>query len=265
MCLFLGLGTMGSQKELEIGIMFGETYCKLFEFIINEITKNAYFVIPYVMKLSVHPPNPPKFLSWHAHWKDYEGKIHEDIDPQSFSPRFLKRTVNGFLHSFKLYPFTSDEDVIALSPDLITNAYKEEVVGNRERTTIDVGKTIASFSRGTFYNTRARRLPLLMKSMRRNNPSLLHDDLSILGISQDRIIIPIDQNLMLAFEHSKLMDRLMRTGFGALINPMERAIETITRLNPSVIQRWMPQERIEGFAQEIMSSLKQTEPKIVDF
>lgn len=185
---------MGSQSELEIGMLFGKIYCKFFKFIINEITKNAYLVIPHVMKLSIHPPNPPKFLSWHAHWKDYESKIHEDIDPQYFSPEFLKQTVNNFLHSFKPYPLTSDENVIALSPDLITSACSEEVVGNRKRTTIDVGRTIEAFCRGTFYHTKARRLPLLMERMRRSNPNLLHDDLSILGISQDKVIIPFSQD-----------------------------------------------------------------------
>jgi hypothetical protein len=253
---------MGSQKELEIGILFGETYCKFFKFIINEITKNAYLVIPHVMKLSIHPPNPPRFPSWHAHWKDYENIIHEDIDSQFFSPESLKQMANDFLHSFKPYPLTSDENVIALSPDLITNAYREEVVGNRERTTIDVGRTIKSFCRETFYNTKARRLPLLMKRLRRSNPNLLHDDLSIMGISQDRVIIPFNQDLMVGVEYRKLLENLS-TGSG-LLDSMQRGFEKISRLNPSAIQKLKPQG-IEDFAQEIMNSLKLVEPKILNF
>lgn len=257
---------MGSQSELEIGVLLGETYWKLFKLIVNEISKNAYLVIPHVMKLSMHPPNPPEFPDVHVHWKDFELGIHEDIDPSFFSSEFQKELAIDLLNRFSYYPQNSGEDVIVLPTGFISDACRTETVGSRERMVVDTGRLVETMWRGTFYSTKARMLPLLVTEIMRNNPYLnLHKDLSILGISQDRIIMPIDQDLMLGFEHRELMDNLTRTGFGALVNPMQRAIEIVSRRNPSAIQKWIPQERIEGFAQETMNSLKQIEPKIVNF
>lgn len=257
---------MGSQSELEIGILFGKTYWKFLKFIINEISKNAYLVIPHVMKLSIHPPKPPKHPNTHIHWKDYELGIHEDIDSSFFTSESIEQAATDLLDSFGYYSPDNNEDVILLPTGCLSDVCRREIVRNRERMVVDAGRLIETIWRGTFYSTKARRLPLLVKRIMRNNPNHnLNEDLGFMGISQDRIIIPIDQDLMLGFEHDKLMENLTRTGFGAFMNPMERAIETVLRVNPSVILKWIPQQRIEYFAKETFASLRQTEPNIVNF
>lgn len=132
---------MGSQRELEIGVLFGETYWKLFKFI--EINKSAYFVIPYVLKMSVHPPKPPELPDVHVHWKDLCGLgIHQDVDSSCLTPECLEQAATDLLDSFSYYPPDSDEDVIVLPTGFIPDAYRTETEGKRERSVVDLGRII---------------------------------------------------------------------------------------------------------------------------
>ena len=260
---------LSSQREFEIVVQFGNTYWKLFKFIVNEISKDLYLIFPIPevgLKLSIHSPKPLMFLNRHAHWSSHKLGFHEDIDPSFFSPEYLKESVMEYLESFRYCQPSSDEDVIVLQTNFLTDASKKETLRRKERTIIDFGRLIQTMCKGTFYQTKAKKLPLLIREMERKNPSLdLRKDLSICALSEGRMIIPLSSKTMIEFDHLTFMEKLRRTGFDSLFNPMHRAIETISRINPGAFQTWLPTSDIEGFFEETMNTLKQSEPKIVNF
>ena len=265
----MGLHILSPQREFEVIVQFGDTYWKLFKFIVNEISKDLYLIFPIPevgLKLSIHSPKPLMFLNRHAHWSSHKLGFHEDIDFSFFSPEYLKESAMEFLESFRYCQPSSDEDVIVLQTNFLTDASKKETLRRKERTIIDFGRLIQTMCKGTFYQTKAKKLPLLIREMERKNPSLdLRKDLNICALSEGRMIIPLSSKTMIEFDHLTFMEKLRGSSFDSLFNPMQRAIETISRTNPSAFQKWLPTSHIEGFFEETLNGLKQSEPKIVNF
>ena len=83
-------------------------------------------------------------------------------------------------------------------------------------------------------------------------------------MSQDKMIMPVTPDLMIELEHRRFLEKLGGTGFRAFSDPMQRAIELVSRMNPNAFQRWMP-EGMEGSIHEIVVSMGHSEPKIVSF
>jgi len=259
---------LGSQREFEVGIQFGNTYWKLFKFVVNEVSKDMYvvFLIPDVgLKLSIHSPKPPTYPTMHVHWSSHKLGIHEDIDGGIFSEKHLKESAMGFLESFRCCQPSGDEDVTVF-PTFLTDASRIETLGRKERTVTDIGRLMQTMCKGTFYQTKAKKLPLLIREMKRKDPSLdLRRNLSICALSSDRMIIPLSSKTMIEFDHQTFMEKFRKTGFNSLFNPMENAIETISRNNPNAIQKWLPTSDIEDFFYDTMNAVKQSEPKITTF
>ena len=224
------------------------------------------FLIPDVgLKLSIHSPKPPTYPTMHVHWSSHKLGIHEDIDGGIFSEKYLKESAMGFLESFRYCQPSSDEDVTVF-PTFLSDASRIETLGRKERTVIDLGRLMQTMCKGTFYQTKAKKLPLLIREMKRKDPSLdLRRDLSIWALSSDRMIIPLSSKTMIEFDHLTLMEKLRETGFNSLFNPMERALENISRISPNAFQKWLPTSDIEEFFEETMNTMKQSEPKIVTF
>ena len=260
---------MGLQREFEIGVQFGDTYWKLFKFVVNEISKDLYLIFPIPevgIKLSIHLPKPPIFPNGHVHWSSHKLGFHEDIDASFLSPEYLKESALEYLEGFKYYQPSGDEDVMVLHSNFLAGAFTHKALKTGERTVVDFGRVMEGMMTGTFYQTKARKLPLLIREMERNNLILnQHEDLSICALSEGRIIIPLNSKTMIEFDHHKFMDKLGGTGFGSLFDPMQRAIETISRVNPNAFQKWLPTSNIEQFCKETMNTLKHLEPKIVNF
>lgn len=259
---------MSAYREFEAGVQFGNTYLKLFKFVVNEVSKDTYIVFPIPdvgLKLSIHSPKPPMLPTIHAHWSSHKLGIHEDIDASLFSEKNLQESAMEYLESFRYCQPSSDEEVTVF-PSFLTDASRKEILGRKERTVIDIGRIMQTMCKGTFYRTKAKKLPLLIREMKRKNPSLdLRNDLSICALSENKMIIPLSSKTMIEFDHQTFMEKLRRTGFNSLFNPMERAMETISRISPNVFQKWLPTSDIEEFFEETMNTMKQSEPKIVTF
>jgi len=259
---------LSPQREFEVIVQFGDTYWKLFKFIVNEISKDLYLIFPIPevgLKLSIHSPKPLMSLNRHAHWSSHKLGFHEDID-FSFSPEYLKESAMEFLESFRYCQPAGDEDVMVLRTDFLTDASRKETLRRKERTIVDFGSLMQTMCKGTFYQTKARKLPLLIREMGLKNPSLdLRKDLSICAFSEGRMIIPLSSKTMIEFDHLTFMEKFRGSGFNFLFNPMQRAIETISRTNPSAFQKWLPTPDIESFFEDTLNDLKQSEPKVVNF
>jgi len=247
---------MSPQRRCEFGIQFGESYWKFFEFVVNPVSKDAYWIlsIPDVaLHLSIHSPKPPMYPNWHLHWKSEPLGIDEDVDDTFFSPEDWKVWAMEWLENFKYYEPSSDENVTVFP--LLTDAQRIETLGKRERTIIDAGGFIQTISNGTFYRTKVRKLPLLIKER-------LHGNMNICGLSESGMIMPIDPETMIEIDPRTLnMEKLMRSKIGSLFNPMEKALETVQRTNPNSLQRWFPSPDIDSF----LNSTENSKPKIVDF
>jgi len=251
---------MSPQTRSEFGIQFGNFYWKFFEFKTNPASKDAYWIIPIpevALHLSIHSPKPPRYPNWHLHWKSEPLDIDEDVDDTFFSPEDWKVWAMEWLESFKYYEPSSDENVTVFP--LLTDAQKIETLGRRERTVIDVGRFIQTICNGTFYRTKVKRLPLLM----REKP---YGNMSICAFSENGMIVPIDLETMIEVDPRKMnMEKLMRSNLGSVFDPMEKAFATIQRISPNSFQRWVSSPPVEDFLKETTDLLKHSKPKIIDF
>jgi len=259
---------LGTQREFEIGLQFGNTYWKLLKFKVNKISKDAYMIFPIPdvgLKLSIHSPKPPMFPNSHAHWGSHKLGIEEDVDASFFSPEYLKESAMEYLESFRYCQPSGDEDVLVLH-NFITDSLKQEALRSKERMVVDVGRVMQTMCNGTFYQTKAKKLPLLIRKIVRKDPSLnLRRDLSILALSEGRMIIPLSAKTMIEFDHLTFMEKLRGAGFGSFINPMQRAFETVSRIKPDAFQKWFPASDMEEFLEETTNNFKQSKLKIVNF
>jgi len=258
-----------SERVYEIGLQFGNTYWKFLKFVSNRISKDAYLILPIPdvgLKLSIHSPKPPVLSSWHAHWSSDKLEIHEDVDDSFVSPEYWKESALEFFESFKYSRPSNDEDVIVLRTNFLTDALKRERLKMGERTIVDIGKFLKTMCKGRFYYTKAKKLPRLIHEMMKGETALNpRESLSIVAASPDRMILPLSSKTMIEFDYRKFMERLGGTSFESVFNPMQRAIETISRTNPTAFQRWLPSSSIELFSEETMNVLKQSKPEIVYF
>jgi hypothetical protein len=199
----------------------------------------------------------------HVHWKSEPLDIEEDADASCFSPENLTEVAMNLLESFRYYQPSSNEDVIALQTDFSSDIIRQETL---QRKAVDVGTLIQMMSKGAFYQTQEKKLPLLIQKVKRENPYLdLSEDLSILAFSNDRMIIPLSSKTMVEFDHLTFLDKLRRDSFDSLFNSMQRAIDRISRANPNAFQQWFPYSNVQRYFEETMNSLKQSDPKIIRF
>jgi hypothetical protein len=251
---------MSPQIEREFVVQLGKSYWQLLIFVENPISKDAYWIFPIPdvpLKLSIHLPKPPMHPNLHLHWKSEPLGIHEDVYDSPLSPEDWQVWAMELLENFKFHEPSSDENVTVFP--LLTDAQRIETLGKRERTVVDVGRFMQTICNGTFYRTKVKRLPLLM----REKP---YGNMSVCAFSESGMIIPIDSETMIEIDpHSINVEKLMRSNFSSIFDPMEKAFATIQRISPNSFQRWFPSPRVEDFLEEITDPLKHSKPKIIDF
>jgi hypothetical protein len=259
---------MGNYKESEVGLRFGNAYWKLLKFVVNEATKDLYLVFPIPdvgLKLSIHSPKPPLLPTPHAHWNSHKLGIHEDVDADIFSESNFEELAVGFLESFRYCQPSGDEDVIVI-PNFLVDALQTQIIGNKERTIMDVGKVFQTMCEGIFYQTKARKLPQLIRHMGRRNPNLdLRNDPSIYALDEKRMIIPLSSKTMIEFDHQTIMAKLRQIGFNSFFSPVERTMERISRTNPNAFQGWLPSSEIKDFFEHQITIFNKCKPTIVAF
>jgi hypothetical protein len=251
---------MSPQTRCEFGIQLGEFYWKFFEFKTNPTSRDMYLIVPIpdvALHLSIHSPKPPTLPNWHQHLRSEPLGIDEDINDGVFSPEDCTTWAMEWLENFKYYEPSSDENVTVFP--LMTDALRIETLGKREKTVFDVGRFIQTIGNGAFYRTKVKRLPLLMKA----KP---YGDIGICAFSENGMILPFDSETMIEIDPRSInMEKLTRSSLCSILDPMEKALTTIQRTNPSSLQRWFPSPQVEGFLEETINTLKHSKPKIVDF
>ena len=247
----------------EFGFQFGKSYWKLCEFVNNPSSKDSFLIlsIPDVgLHLSVHSPKLPMHPNWHLHMRSEPLDIDEDIF--EFSQDDLKvlasELLEGFRDSVSFCEPSSDETVTVFP--LMTDSQKLSKVGRKERTVFNVGRFIQALCNGTIYNTNVRKLPLLMRDIKRKNPCLD----SIIGLSNSGMIMPVDAETMIEFD-PHCFEKLARINLDSLFDPLVRTFDTIQRISPNSLQRWFPTSNMVEFLQEVINPLKHSKPQIVDF
>ena len=258
---------MQTRKEFEIGVMLGKTYWKVLKFVVNKISKDAYLIlpIPYAgLHWSIHSPKPPTFPNWLIQVRSREELgIEEKVDLE-LSPMLesFGTFVEGFMGSFRVCSLT-DEEILVMPPNLFS-CFAERQMGNKEKTIVDIGQLIRASSTGTFYRTRAKHLPYLLREIKRQNPSFSRD-VNIFGVSNDKMVIPITTKRMLEFDYHQLTEKLSNMpSIDAFFDPMQKAIERLKVTRPDVFQEWFPNDITRDF-DNFIEPLKSSKPRFADF
>jgi hypothetical protein len=250
----------GARKEHEISVAFEDVYWKLFRF--KETPNNLYLIplIPHVgLHLSMHFQRA-KYLGVHLHVKSEKLGIEEDIGTMFFSEESLKRYTLEFLNCFRLRPL-NDEQVIVLPPKFL-EAFKHDTQNGKERTVLDLGSFVEGITRGTFYKTQARRLPLLFDTV-------LDEDFygqgCVFGVTEKKMIIPINPSTMIELDHHRLFDQLKMTLFGdALGDAMSRAFDAVSNRTPNALKQWVPYNMFKDLERRLRS-VRLKKPIVVAF
>lgn len=258
---------MQTRKEIELGVMLGKNYWKVLKFVVNKISKDAYLIlpIPYAgLHWSIHSPKPPTFPNWLIHVRSREELgIEEKVDLE-LSPTLesFSSFVEGFMDSFRVRSLT-DEEILVMPPNLFS-CFVERQMRNREKTVVDIGQLIRATSTGTFYRTKAKNLPRLIREIKRQNP-FLGQDVNIFGISNDKMVIPITSKRLLEFDHRQFTEKLSNMpSIDAFFDPMQRAIERLKVIRPNVFQEWFPNDLARNF-NNFVEPLESSKPRFVDF
>lgn len=260
---------MQTRKELEIVVMLGKTHWKVLKFVVNKISKDMYliFPIPYAgLHWSIHSPKPPTFPNWCVQVRSRKELGIEEKAEFELSPIFLREYLNdfvdGFMNTFKTCSPTNEE-VLVMPPNLF-NSFAECKMGNKEKAIVDLGQMLRAMSTGTFYRTRVKHLPRLLREVRLQNPSY-DRDIGLFGVSNDKMVIPITSKRMLEFDYRQLTEKLSNMPFiDAFSDPMQRAIERLKVLRPDVIQEWLPSD-LANDLDSFIEPLESSKPRFVYF
>lgn len=258
---------MQTRKEFEFGVMLGRTYWKILKFVVNKISKDVYVIlpIPYAgLHWSIHSPRPPAFPNWLVHVRSsrelgIEEKVELELSQMLSS---LGSFLEGFTDTFTICPPT-DEEILVVPPNLFS-CFVERQIRYKEKRIVDLGQLIRAISTGTFYRTRVKYLPHLLREIKRQDPSS-NKDVNIIGVSNDKMVIPITSKRMLEVDPRQLTEKLGNMpSVDAFFNPMQRAIERLRVVKPNLFQQWVTNDVRKDF-DNFMEPLKSSKPRFVDF
>lgn len=247
--------------------MLGKTYWKVLKFVVNEVSKDTYLIlpIPYAgLHWSIHSPKPPTFPNWSIHVKSREELGIEEKADLELSPALesLGSFAEGFMDSFRVCSVT-DEEVLVMPPNLVS-CFVERQMGAKEKTIVDLRQMLRVVSTGTFYRTRTKHLSRLLREVRRKNTSF-NKDMNIFGVSNDKMVIPISSKRMLEFDYLQLTEKLSNIHpIDAFFDPMQRAIERLKMIRPDVFQEWVPNDLARDF-DNLIEPLESSKPRFVNF
>jgi len=258
---------MQTRKELELGVLLGKTYWKVLKIVVNKVSKDMYVIlpIPYAgLHWSIHSPKPPTHPDWLIHVRSREELgIEEKVDLELSSMfGYFNNFVEGIVDTVKVRSLTNDK-VLVMPPNLFSS-YVEHQPSDKKKTIVDLGQMIKATSTGTFYRTRAKYLPNLIREIKRQSPSI-NKDVNIFGLANDRVVIPITSKRMLEFDPNQLTEELSSIHpINAFFDPMQRAIERFRTERPSILQGWFT-NNLERDFNNFMKPLESSKPRIVDF
>jgi hypothetical protein len=258
---------MQTSKEFEVGVLLGKTYWKVLKIVVNKVSKDMYVIlpIPYAgLHWSIHPPKSPIHPDWLIHVRSREELgIEEKVDLKlSAMLDYFNNFVERIVDAVKVRSLTN-EKVLVMPPNLFSS-YVEHQLSNKRKTMVDLGQMIRATSTGTFYRTRAKYLPHLIRKIKRQSPSI-SKDVNIFGLANDRVVIPITSKRMLEFDPHQLTEELSNIHpINAFFDPMQRAIERLKALRPSILQEWYP-NNIARDLENFIEPLESSKPRIVDF
>lgn len=258
---------MQTSKELELGVLLGKTYWKVLKIVVNKVSKDMYVIlpIPYAgLHWSIHSPKPPTHPDWLIHVRSREELgIEEKVDLELSSMLdYINSFVEGIMGAVKVRSLTNDK-VLVMPPNLFSS-YAEHQQSDKKKTIVDVGQLIRATSTGTFYRTRAKYLPHLIREIKRKSPSI-SKDVNIFGLSNDKVVIPITSKRMLELDSHQLSEILSNIHpINAFFDPMQRAIERLRAQRPGVLQEWFTNNLGRDF-NNFMKPLESSKPRIVDF
>lgn len=257
---------MSTRREFEIGVVLGRTYWKVLKFIVNRISRDAYLIlpIPYAgLHWSIHPPKPPSFSDWLIHVRSREFGIEEKVDLDvSSTLESLGSFVEGFVDSCRVCTPTNEE-ILVMPPNLFS-CFAEHQMGNKKKAVVDIGQLIRATATGTFYRTKVKHLPYLLRKVKGQNPSFSRD-VTVFGVSDDKMVIPITTRQMLELDYRQLTEKLSRMpAISAFFDPMQRAIERLKAERPDLFRDWFPNDLKRDFS-SFMEPLKSSKPRVVDF
>lgn len=176
-----------------------------------------------------------------------------------------KNKREGLLESFRYCQPSGDENVI-LIPNFLDYAYQTEIKGKKERNIVDIEKVMQTMCKGTYYQTKEKKLPQLIRHIRRKNPcSDFSNNLNVCAIAENRVILPIRSRTMIEFSPQAFFERLRICGFDSVFSPVEEALKTISRTDPDVLQRWFPISDIGAFLEQQINVFSACKPTIVAF
>jgi hypothetical protein len=221
--------------------------------------------IPYAgLHWSIHSPKPPTHPNWLIHVRSRkELEIEEKVELElSSTLDYMTDFVEGLIDSVKIRPLTNDK-VLVMPPNLFSS-YIESQSGKKEQKILDIGHLIRTTSRGTFYKTRAKYLPHLMREIKKQNPSL-DNAINIFGLADDRVIIPVTSKRMLELDPRQLTEKLRNIQpLNEFFNPMQRAIDRLRTSKPDLLQEWFTKNLTRDF-DNFLKPLESSKPQIVDF
>jgi len=258
---------MQTRKELELGVLLGKTYWKVLKIVVNKVSKDMYVIlpIPYAgLHWSIHSPKPPTHPDWLIHVRSREELgIEEKVDLKLSSMLgYFNNFVEGILDAVKVRSLTNDK-VLVMPPNLFSS-YAEHQLSNKKKTIVDLGQMIKATSTGTFYRTQAKYLPHLIREIKRQSPSITRD-VNIFGLANDRVVIPITSKRMLELDPHQLTEELSNIHpINAFFTPMQRAIEQLEVLRPTILQEWSPNNLARDL-ENFIGPLESSKPRIVDF
>jgi hypothetical protein len=245
---------MSISDDLDhIQIQIGNEKITLLEFRKSKKSGDVYarLGIPDVgLHYSFHKPKLPDYPLAHLHLRSHPLQLHEDI--LDFDPNDLVDYFKDFAEGFigNISEPEPDESITMLP--LGANTFSS---GN-----LNLMNLIQSLT-GTYYRTRASRLPKLVI----DKPSLQ----GTIGFSDNGIILPFDKNSIFEIPFKPNFDYFNRLLLGkplnSLIDPLQKALERIQRNSPDSLSKWIPPSLMGSFVQEIQSTIKQAKPYIIDY
>jgi hypothetical protein len=254
---------MGSWKESELGVQFGNYYWKLLKIIVNQRTNDVYFIFPIPdagLKYSYHPPKPPEHQTSHLHLQCEILGIHDDLD-SSFLPHFLYDFTKMMCQSFRFHKGSSDDEIILFQSDKLRTLVAEEPTKKGGKTVFNFKNMIDMLGHGVFYLTTEQRLPQLLQDLQ---PRFDQSSLNTFAVKQGSAIIPLSNSWVFEFQFQHVMDTLNKPSLKPLFDSLGKAVNQIQQSHPTLLMRWFPAEQIATHMYTTL--MKQNfDPEIIHF